>query len=80
MKYTIETTEEGCIETITLHGKQYQKEHSKTGVGFYREEDEPFYEQMEKDGICEEVLNEVCDLFDEGNMAVDFMSLTEMFD
>ena len=48
MKYTIETTENGCQETIVLDdGKTYIKRHKKT---FFGSEclDEEFCEQMDK--------------------------------
>lgn len=79
MKYTIETTEKGCIETITFRdGRQYSKRHTRTSFGSQAEDDE-FYEQMEKDGICEEMLNGVYDLFD-GFIVSDFMNLAEWDD
>lgn len=76
MKYTIETTENGCIETITLNdGSQYSKRHTRTDYGS-REEDDEFWEQMERSGICEEILDKVCDLFD-GFFASEFMRIAE---
>ena len=34
MKYTIESTEKGCIETIELDdGRQYTREHTRTSFG-----------------------------------------------
>lgn len=45
MKYTIETTENGCVEAITLSGgRQYSKRHIKTNHGSVTEDDE-FHEQ-----------------------------------
>lgn len=79
MKYTIETTEKGCIETITLKdGTQYSKRHTKTDYGSTSEDDE-FYQQMEKDHICEEVLDKVYELFD-GFFAYDFIDVAELLD
>lgn len=77
MKYVIETIENGCVETITLNdGSQYSKRHTKNDYGL-KAEDEEFYEQMEKDGICEEILDKVCDLFD-SFFASEFMDIAEL--
>lgn len=74
MKYTIETTEKGCL---TLNnGNQYSKRHTKIDCGSIEEDDE-FYEQMRIDGICVEVLDKVYDLFD-GFIASDFMSVAKL--
>ena len=79
MKYEIETTENGCIETITLSDdRQYIKRHTKTGVGFAREEDSEFSTQMGKDGFCEEFLNDVYDLFDNKSIACDFIYIADL--
>lgn len=79
MKYIIETTEEGCVETIELdNGKKYVKRHIRTSCGD-KSEDDDFYEQMESDGISnEEFLDNVYETFD-GFFALDFMELSEMF-
>lgn len=77
MKYVIETTETGCVETITFNdGSAFSKRHIKTDFGS-QEEDDEFCEQMKRDGICEEILDKVYDLFD-GFIASDFMSLAEL--
>lgn len=77
MKYTIETTENGCIETITLSNRsQYSKRHTRTECGSRCKDDE-FHEQMERDGICDEILDKVNDLFD-GFFASDFMDIAEL--
>lgn len=78
MKYVIETTETGCVETITFNdGSTFTKRHTKTDFGSRLENDE-FCEQMERDGICEEILDKVYDLFD-GFIASDFMNLAELY-
>lgn len=78
MKYVIETTENGCVETITLSdGRQYSKRHVRSDHGGSITRDDDFYEQMERDGICEEILDKVCDLFD-GFIASDFMDIVEL--
>lgn len=75
MKYTIESTENGCIETIELYdGSKYTKRHIKTSFGFTCE-DLDFWEQMENDGICEEdFLDKVYNTFD-GFSAINFMDV-----
>lgn len=48
MKYEIETTENGCIETITLNdGSRYSKRHTRSDLGL-KTKDEDFSEQMER--------------------------------
>lgn len=77
MKYVIETTETGCLETITFNdGSTFSKRHTKTDFGSKSEDDE-FYEQMKRDGICEEILDQVYDLFD-GFFVSDFMRIAEL--
>uniref|UniRef100_UPI0011C3FDC5 hypothetical protein n=1 Tax=Enterocloster aldenensis TaxID=358742 RepID=UPI0011C3FDC5 len=59
MKYTIETTKDGCVEVLELHdGSKYMKKHIKTSYGS-KCENKDFEEQMEEDGICEEILERV---------------------
>lgn len=77
MRYTIETTENGCQETIVMdNGKTYTKSHKKT---FYGHEclDEEFYDQMEKDGFCEEMLEKISDTFD-SFLASEFMDIAKL--
>lgn len=77
MKYTIETTNTGCIETIELHdGSKYVKRSTKTTIGCQCE-DQEFAYQMEADGICDEITEKVYDMFD-GFLACEFMSIAEL--
>lgn len=77
MKYIIESTNDGCIEIIQFNdGTTYKKRHAKTETGS-KLLGEQFYKQMEKDGICEEIVNEVDRVFD-GFLANDFMNIAEM--
>lgn len=77
MKYTIETTENGCIETLEFsNGNKYERNHKKTVYGSSCA-DEEFHEQMESDGINEDVLNKVYDVFD-SFLANDFMYLAQI--
>lgn len=76
MKYTIETTKDGCVEVLELHdGSKYMKKHIKTPYGS-KCEDEDFSDQMDADGICEEILERV-DVFD-GFLASEFMAIAEL--
>lgn len=77
MKYTIETTEDGCRETIVMNnGNTYTKRHRKT---FYGSEckDEEFCNQMENDGYCEEMLEKIYDVFD-SFLASEFMDIAKL--
>lgn len=77
MKYTIETTEDGCVEVLELHdGSKYTKRHVKTAYGSQCENKE-FAEQMEADGICEEILDKVFDVLD-GLLPSEFMDMAEL--
>lgn len=76
MKYTIETINGGCVETIELSdGSKYEKKYTRTENGC-RCESEDFADQMKADGICEEMVERVYDLFD-SFLALDFLTLSE---
>lgn len=76
MKYTIETSNNGCVEILELHdGSKYMKKHIKTSYGS-KCENKDFSEQMAADGICEEILEKV-DVFD-SFLANDFMDIAEL--
>ena len=78
MKYTIESTEKGCIETIELDdGRQYTREHTRTSFGS-KCEDLDFSEQMDNNGIADdEFLDKVYDTFD-SFLASNFMDMAEL--
>lgn len=77
MKYTIETTENGCQETIVMDdGKTYIKRHKKTCYGSECQ-DKEFCDQMENDGYCEEMLEKIYDIFD-SFLASDFMDIAKL--
>lgn len=77
MKYTIETTDYGCIETIEFNdGEKFTKRTERTESGC-RSIDKDFYEQMELTGICEEILDIVCDQYD-GFGTLNFLKLAEL--
>jgi hypothetical protein len=76
MKYTIETTKDGCIEVLEFHdGSKYMKKHIKTPYGS-KCEDKDFSDQMEADGICEEILERVS-VFD-SFLASEFLDIAEL--
>lgn len=76
MKYTIETTKDGCVEVLEFHdGSKYMKKHIKTSYGS-KCVDEDFSDQMDADGICEEILERV-DVFD-SFLASEFMAIAEL--
>ena len=77
MKFTIETTNDGCMETLELHdGSKYTKRHIKTSFGSQCE-DLAFADQMVLDGICEEIVDKVYDVFD-GFLPSEFMDIAEL--
>lgn len=76
MKYTIETINGGCVETIELSdGSKYEKKYTRTESGCRCESDD-FADQMEADGINEEMVERVYDAFD-SFLALDFLILAE---
>lgn len=77
MKYTIETTENGCVETLEFaDGSKFTKRSERTDFG-YKSLDNDFSDQLEENGFCEEILAKVYDLFD-GFITIDFLSLAEL--
>ena len=77
MKYTIETTETGCIETLEFSdGSKFEKRTERTDCGCTSLDDE-FSEQLEENGFCEEILDKVYDLFD-GFIALEFLGIAEL--
>lgn len=76
MKYTIETTNSGCVETLELSdGSKYEKRYTRIQGGCQCES-EDFADQMEADGINEEMVERVYDAFD-SFLALDFLILAE---
>ena len=79
MKYTVETTETGCVETLELDdGKKYKKRSTRTSTGV-KHDDDDFYYQLSGDGITDDdILDSVNDLLD-GFFAIDFIEMAECF-
>ncbi|WP_313258196.1 hypothetical protein [Lacrimispora sp.] len=73
----IETIKNGCVETLELHdGSEYKKRHIKTTYGSQCENKE-FAKQMEADGIFEEIIEKVYDVYD-GFLPSEFMDIAEL--
>lgn len=76
MKYTIETTDDGCVETLEIGGDKFTKAHKRTVDGCQAKDDE-FHEQLEAAGYCEEILDLVYETYD-GFQALNFLKLAEL--
>ena len=78
MKYSIETTENGCIETLEMpNGRQYEKKSARTNRGLKQSCE--FAEEMAEDmgdEYDEDILDLVSEMFD-GFFALDFVKLCE---
>ena len=63
MKYSIELTDDGCRETLEFRGRTYTRDHegdgSHTSTG-----DKDFWEQLEKDGVEDEIVDKFLYIFD----------------
>ncbi len=77
MKYTIESTVDGCTETIEFkNGEKFVAKTQKTCFGC--EGITPcLANQLEEAGYCEEIVEKVDELYD-GIAAYDFMELAEL--
>ena len=77
MKYTIETTENGCVETLEFtDGSKFEVRSERTlyggrGIG------KGFATQLKENGFCEEVIEKVEDVFDRF-MTLQFLELAEL--
>lgn len=77
MKYTIETTDNGCIETLEMSkNEKFQKKSTKTEYGC-ESLDSDFAEQLRMAGYCEEIVEEVDRIYD-GLGSLDFLELSEL--
>lgn len=65
MKYTIETTKDGWVETLEIGNNSYEKNWKKVGNGRYKCEEGDFTDRIISDGAvpknCEEDLYDVVD-------------------
>lgn len=79
MKYSIETTDYGCIEPLEIsNGEKYQKRTQRIKGGC-RSLDDDFSDQMEKAGIDEEIIEKAYEVYDDFG-ALDFMELAELIE
>ena len=77
MKYTIETTEYGCIETLEfLNGEKYTKRSERTEYGCQCLDEDLSY-QLEESGFCEEIIEKIYDMFD-GFASLNFLEVSEL--
>lgn len=77
MKYCIETTDNGCIETLEMsENEKFQKESTKTEYGC-ESLDPDFADQLRMAGYCEEIVEEVDRIYD-GLGSLDFLELAEL--
>ena len=76
MKYSIETTETGCIERLEITGKKLELETIRTDFGS-RGLGKCFADQLEEMGFDDETVEKVDDTFD-SFMALNFIQLQEM--
>ena len=77
MKYIIESTDYGCIETLEFSdGSKFTKRHTKTECGCSAI-DKPFRTQLLMDGFCEEIVDLVDEHFD-SFIPLHFLEITEL--
>lgn len=77
MKYTVETTEYGCIETLEFSdGSKFTRRSERNDFGCTFLDDD-FSEQLGEAGFCEEVIDKVYDLFD-NFMSLSFLEIAEL--
>jgi hypothetical protein len=77
MKYCIETTDNGCIETLEISDKEkFQRESIKIKGGC-KSLGKSFADQLEEAGYCDEIVEKVDEIYDEfGDL--DFLQLAEL--
>lgn len=76
MKYTIESTKEGCIETLEFSDGSTFVRRSERVPGGIESFDNDFKFQLKRAGFCEEIADKVCDTFD-GFLASDFLDIAK---
>ena len=77
MKYTIETTENGCIETLEISDEVKLKKETKRTDWGCESFDKDFSDQLEERGFDGEVVDKVFDEFD-GFRTLNFMEIAEL--
>lgn len=76
MKYTIETTDTGCIETLETNNGTFSTEWKEIGFGQYESQEETLVDQMEAAGFDDVALDIAYELHD-GCYELDFMRLAK---
>lgn len=77
MKYTIESTEDGCVGTLEVgDGRKFVCEMRKS-CGCYEETGPSLADQLEEAGFDDEIVERVDDMFG-GMMEADFIELSEL--
>ena len=77
MKYAIEITDDGCVETLEFpNGEKFTKRSKRTNFGCQSIDDD-FSEQMERAGYADEIIDAVYDLFD-GFGSLEFLELDDL--
>lgn len=76
MKYSIETTEDGVVETLEINGAVYMKEWVHVAQGYLGCKQRDFTRQMIEDGLNDELIEKIEEIFD-GFIASDFDSMRD---
>ena len=76
MKYTIETTDTGCIETLETNNGTFSTEWKEIGFGQFQSQGETLVDQMEAAGFDDAALD-VAYVFHDGSYVFDFMRLAK---
>lgn len=76
MKYTIETTDTGCIETLETNNGTFSTEWKEIGFGQWQSQGETLVDQMEAAGFDDSALDVVDELYD-GNYELNFIQLAK---
>ncbi len=78
MRYIIETTENGCIETLEFSDAiKFKRETVRTDFGC-ESRDKEFADQLEMRGFDNEIVQKVCDEYD-GIGAMNFLEIAELY-
>ena len=76
MKYCIETTDKGCVETLEIGKEKFQRESIKIKGGC-QALGKSLAKQLEEAGYCEEIVEKVDEIYD-GFEDLDFLGLAEL--
>lgn len=79
MKYTIETTQDGIVETLEIRGAKISKSYSRFNDGTVsglRTKDSSFEQQLLDAGLNEDFAYAVSSALDDGSAALDLHDLS----